>query len=269
MSIPLPTHLFTQVDRTQDPDFFVRFMDEVQKPAGFQTGKRLMLERIALAPGEAVLDVGCGPGTDLFGMVDLVGATGRLVGLDASAVMIAEARRRARDLQVPVSFEVGNVHELPFPDGMFDVCRAARVLEHLPNAERALTEMVRVTRLGGRILVFDIDWDTLIIDHPDKETTRTFILSHSDSIRNGWIGRQLPRLFQEQHLEVRSLDAVQVFINYALAELAFGGHLANLQKNGTLSAGRAHQWWGYLQQAAEQGALLMSFTTFIIVGAKR
>jgi ubiquinone/menaquinone biosynthesis C-methylase UbiE len=59
-------------------------MDEAQKPPAIQASKRLMLERIALAPGEAVLDVGCGPGTDVFDMVELVGPTGRLVGLDAS-----------------------------------------------------------------------------------------------------------------------------------------------------------------------------------------
>jgi hypothetical protein len=128
--------------------------------------------------------------------------------------------------------------------------------------------MMRVTRPGGRIAVFDFDWDTLIIDHPDKETTRTFILSHSDSIRNGWIGRQLPRLFKEQHLKVLSIDPMQVFVHYALAELAFGGHLALLQTNGTFSAGRAQQWWDYLQHADRQGTLLISFTAFIIVGAK-
>jgi ubiquinone/menaquinone biosynthesis C-methylase UbiE len=100
------------------------------------------------------------------------------------------------------------------------------VLEHLPDAGRALTEMVRVTRPRGRIVVFDIDWDTLIIDHPDRETTRTIVRSYSDSIRNGWIGRQLPRLFKEQHLEVLFTDPVQVFVHSAMAELFLGSHLA-------------------------------------------
>ena len=268
MSTHPHTNLFTQVDRTKDPDFFVRFMDEAQKPPAIQASMRLMLERIALAPGEAVLDIGCGPGTDVFDMVELVGPAGRLVGLDASEVMIAEARRRTKELHVPITFEVGEVQALPFPDGTFDVCRAERLLEHLPDAERALTEMVRVTRPGGRILVFDFDWDTLIIDHPDRETTRTMVLSYSDSIRNGWIGRQLPRLFKEQHVEVLSIDLVQVFVHYALAELFLGSHLAVLQTYGTLSAGRAQQWWEYLQQADEHGTLLISFTAFIIVGAK-
>ena len=69
MSTHPHTNLFTQVDRTRDPDFFIRFMDEAQKPPAIQASKRLMLERMALAPGAAVLDVGCGPGTDVFDMV--------------------------------------------------------------------------------------------------------------------------------------------------------------------------------------------------------
>ena len=91
--------------------------------------------------------------------------------------MIAEARWRASALGLPIVFEQGDVQALPFEDGSFDACRAARLLEHLPNAESALTEMVRVIRHKGRIVVFDFDWDTLVIDHPDKQTTRTIVLS--------------------------------------------------------------------------------------------
>jgi len=262
------TGLFRQVDRTKDPDFFVRFMDEAQKPAGIQASKRLMLEGMSLAPGQAVLEVGCGPGTDVFDLVDIVGPDGRLVGLDASEAMIAEARRRASERQLPVTFEVGEVQALPFPDAAFDACRAARLLEHLPDAARALSEMARVTRSGGRVVVFDLDWDTLIIDHPDKQTTRTIVLSYADSIRNGWIGRQLPRLFKEQGLEVLSVDPVQVFVHYVLAELFLGSHLAELQKSRTLSPAQARRWWECLRQADEHGTLLISFTTFVVVGAK-
>ncbi|MGA8231742.1 MAG: methyltransferase domain-containing protein [Candidatus Acidiferrales bacterium] len=268
MSTHPHTNLFTQVDHTKDPNFFIRFMDEAQKLPAFQASRRLMLERIALEPGAAVLDVGCGPGIDLFDMVELVGPAGRLVGLDASEAMIAEARRRAKELRFPITFEVGEAQALPFPDGTFDVSRAQRVLEHLPDAGRALTEMVRVTGPRGRIVVFDIDWDTLIIDHPERETTRTIVRSYSDSIRNGWIGRQLPRLFKERHLEILFTDPVQVFVHYAMAELFLGSHLAALQTNGTLSVGVARQWWEYLQHADEQGTLLISFTAFIVVGAK-
>ena len=267
-SIPPHTNLFTEVDRTSDPDFFVRFMDEAQKPAAIQTSKQIMLERMNVAPGEAILEVGCGPGTDLFDLAGLVGPTGRLVGLDASEVMIAEARRRASALGLPIVFEQGDVEALPFEGDSFDACRAARLLEHLPNAERALAEMVRVVRHHGRIVVFDFDWDTLVIDHPDKQTTRMIVLSYADSIRNGWIGRQLPRLFKEQHLGVRSFDPVQVFVHDSLAELFLGSHLTRLQTNGILSPDSARRWWDYLRQADERGTLMISFTAFVIVGNK-
>jgi hypothetical protein len=73
------------------------------------------------------------------------GPVGRLVGLDASEVIIAEGRRRASALGLPIVFEVADVQALPFDDDSFDACRAARLLEHVPNAELALTEMVRPT----------------------------------------------------------------------------------------------------------------------------
>lgn len=262
------TNLFTQVDRTEDPDFFVRFMDEAQKPDAIQASKRLMVKRAALTSGESVLDAGCGPGDDLFDMVERVGPDGRLVGLDASEVMIAEARRRAAQRSLPVTFKVGEATALPFPDGTFDVCRAARLLEHLPDPRGALSEMVRVTRPGGRVVVFDFDWDTLIIDHPDKETTRTVVLTYSDSIQNGWIGRQLPRLLRERRLDLLSIDPLQVFVHYALAELFLGAHLVALQTNGALRPDQAQRWWEYLQHADADGTLLVSFTAFVVVGAK-
>ena len=263
------TMLFTEVDRSNDPDFFVRFMDEAQKPAGIQASKQVMLARMALTPGAAVLEVGCGPGSDVLDLVDAVGPTGRLVGLDASDVMIAEARRRAVARRAPVTFEVGDVQALPFQDGEFDVCRAARLLEHLSDAGPALSEMVRVTRPGGRIVVLDFDWDTLIIDHPDRATTRAVVLSYSDSISNGWIGRQLPRLLGEQGLEVSSIDPVQIFVHYALAELFLGSHLAQIQATGVLSPEKARQWWDLLREADKREALLISFTAFIVAGTKR
>jgi ubiquinone/menaquinone biosynthesis C-methylase UbiE len=263
------TNLFTQVDRSDDPDFFVRFMDEAQKPAAIQASKQLMLERTALSSGTAVLDVGCGPGDDLFDMAEHVGPAGRLVGLDASEVMTAEARRRARERRLPVTFEVGEVTALPFTDGTFDVCRAARLLEHVADPSGALAEMARVTRREGRIVAFDFDWDTLIIDHPDRQTTRDVVLSYSDSIQNGWIGRQLPRLVREQGLELLSIDPVQVSVHYALAELFLGSHLVALQTSGALHPDQARQWWEHLRRSDSAGTLLISFTAFIVVGTKR
>ena len=92
--------------------------------------------------------------------------------------------------------------DLRFATGSFDGCRAERVLMHVPDPIRALSEMLRVTKPGGRVSVFDFDWDTFVIDSPHSDTTRRVVSSFSDSIRNGWIGRQL-RLFASYDLSSR------------------------------------------------------------------
>jgi ubiquinone/menaquinone biosynthesis C-methylase UbiE len=268
MSSAPHTALFREVDRSGDPDFFVRFMDEANKPAGIRAGKRLMSDRMGLTAGAAVLDVGCGPGTDALELANLVGSTGRVAGVDSSLAMIGEACRRAQLRRLPVSFLVAQLPALPLADASFDVCRASRLLEHVPDPRSALAEMVRATRSGGRIVVFDIDWDTLVIDHPDKDTTRMVVLSYSDSIRNGWLGRQLPRLLVEQRLRLHSVDAVHVWVHYHLAELFLGGHLALLQTQHKLTPSQAQAWWENVRGVGQEKGSRISFTAFVAAGIK-
>jgi hypothetical protein len=59
---------------------------------------------------------------------------------------------------------------------------------------------------------------------------------------------------------------VHVFVHYALAELFLGSHLAHIQESGLLSADEARAWWQRLREADERGALLISFTAFMVVG---
>lgn len=268
MSGNLEAAHFTTVDHTRDPDFFVRFMDEGHKLPTIQASKALLRQRLGLRAEDAILDVGCGPGISLLEMAALVGPTGRCIGLDASETMIAAARRRAEQTGVSARFEIGDAQALPYPDGTFDVCHTERVLMHVPDAERVVAEMVRVARPGGRIGVFDFDWDTMIADSPDKETTRTIVRTFTDAIQHGWIGRQLPRLLKEQELGDVSVDAVEVFTTYAFAELLLGGHCTRLQAEGVLSAEQVRRWWEGLQAADARGIFLLGFTAFVVVGVK-
>jgi len=67
---------------------------------------------------------------------------------------------------------------------------------HVPDPDKAISEMTRVLRRGGRMAVLDFDWEGQFCDSPYKETTRKIALTVCDSIRNGWIGRRLPRMFR-------------------------------------------------------------------------
>ena len=104
-------------------------------------------------PGQRVLDVGCGTGYLTRRLAPLVGPSGRVTGVDASAGMLAQAREKAPANCV---FERGFAERLEaYPDGSFDVVTSALMLHHLPAELRlpALNAMHRVLRPGGRLLI--------------------------------------------------------------------------------------------------------------------
>ena len=75
---------------------------------------------LALAPGQHVLDVGCGTGDDARDMAAIVGPGGKVVGLDNSQAMVDEAKRRAAGLSLPLEFHVGDAMHMTCAAGSFD-----------------------------------------------------------------------------------------------------------------------------------------------------
>jgi ubiquinone/menaquinone biosynthesis C-methylase UbiE len=124
--------------------------------------RRRQLVRAALAakPGERVLDVGCGPGFFVTELLDEVGADGSIVGVDASAQMLAIAARRC-DGRPNVRFELADAASLPVDDASFDAALSVQVLEYVADIPAALAELHRAVRPGGRVVIWDVDWATV------------------------------------------------------------------------------------------------------------
>jgi ubiquinone/menaquinone biosynthesis C-methylase UbiE len=110
-----------------------------------------------LAAGESVLDAGCGTGSLAIAAKGQVGASGRVVGIDASPAMIARATSKAAKAGIDVSFKTAVVEALPFPGAQFDVVLSTLMLHHLPRKvrEQCAGEIRRVLALEGRLLVVD------------------------------------------------------------------------------------------------------------------
>jgi ubiquinone/menaquinone biosynthesis C-methylase UbiE len=259
---------FSSVDRTREPDFFKRFLDEGNKLRDIIASKPIILAGLGLMGGESVLDVGCGLGDDAFELARLVGSGGRVVGVDVSESMINTARVRASAQNLKVEFEVGDAQALRFADAIFDACRSERMLMHVPDADRAFAEMVRVTRPGGRLSMFDFNWETQIFDSPYKETTRVITRSFCHSFKNGWIGRRLPRLFKQQDMKDISVTPQTIMITYPFLELLLGGHVSRAQQANVVSSDDAERWWTHLREAHEAGTFLYAFTALIVAGTR-
>lgn len=139
--------------------------------------RQATLELLGLKPGEAVLDVGCGPGQLTTAMAAEVGKAGRVCGVDVSAAMVARAKARAEVVlpsegsHAAPEFAVGaaDTDSLPFADASFDAVVMVQVLCYVPDASRALIEMARVLRPDGRILILDSDRQTLVLASDDRE----------------------------------------------------------------------------------------------------
>lgn len=260
---------FTTVDHADDPDFFLHFLDEANKLPGVGTWKSAILDGLRLRPGARVLDVGCGMGADAFDIAARVDPNGLVTGVDFSETLIAEAIRRGAGRNLSVIFEVGDVQALRFPDHSFDAVRTERMLMHVPNAQQALSEMARVLRPGGRMAVQDFDWESQFCDSPYKDTTRKIALSFCDGIKNGWIGRRLPRLFREAGMADVSVSLQTITVTYDFLQLLLGGHVARAVSTGVLAEHEADLWWTNLAQANDEGTFLYGFTAFIVSGTNR
>ncbi|GAA1969438.1 class I SAM-dependent methyltransferase [Catenulispora subtropica] len=111
-----------------------------------------------LAPGQSVLDVGCGPGTITADLADRV-APGTVTAVEITADALRLAQDEIADRGTGnVRFAVADVHALDFPDDTFDVVHAHQVLQHVADPVRALKEMRRVCRPGGVVAARDSDY---------------------------------------------------------------------------------------------------------------
>jgi arsenite methyltransferase len=124
--------------------------------------RRRALIRGALGaqPGERILDIGCGPGFYVSELLEEVGSGGSVVGVDSSAAMLGVAAGRCKG-HANVAFHEAEVPSLPADDASFDRALCVQVLEYVQDVEAALAEMHRVLRPGGRLVIWDVDWETV------------------------------------------------------------------------------------------------------------
>jgi ubiquinone/menaquinone biosynthesis C-methylase UbiE len=185
---------------------------------------RALRDRLAelarLAPGESVLDVGCGTGTLALAAKRRVGDTGAVSGVDASPDMIALATRKATRAGAAVTFRPGTAERLPFPDASFDVVMATLMLHHLPASIRRdfAREALRVLEPGGRILLVDFS-------APSAQSPGLIARLH----RHGGVPRDaIVALLHDAGFRVESMGTVGIAdLQYVVAAAPLAGGVAS------------------------------------------
>lgn len=242
----------------------VDYMAEVAASPSGVAYKRVVLARLDLQVGQRVLDVGCGPGTDLVSTADRVGSEGLVVGVDRDERMLAAARLRMAGAD-RVLLTAGDAHCLPVRSGGLDRVRTDRALQHVADPAAAIGELHRVLRPGGLAVLAEPDWGTLAVDAADAAASRAFVeFTCAEVVRNPTLGRQAARLAAGAGFEVRAVDAVtSVFRDFATADKILGLHrnAASAVEHGYLTAERADGWLAALESGTMTAAVTLFVTT--------
>ena len=186
-----------------------RRVEDVYTTAGVIEQRQAVLEQLALQPGERVLDVGVGPGFLAADMAAAVGQDGLVCGIDPSDSMLALAGRRAVvPLAAPLQLQRGDACHVPYPDGSFDVVVSTQVLEYVDDIPAALAEIRRVLRPGGRVLLLDTDWDSIVWSSSDEARTRAVLHAWEQHLADPHLPRRLAGCLERAGFVVTSVRAL-------------------------------------------------------------
>jgi len=254
---------WTTIDDTPDPSSFVRFMDR------FRDEDYPMLERLGIGAGQRILDVGCGTGEVARAAAQRVGDSGFVVAVDNSRTMVVEARSRDHEAGTAVSYHVGDAERLSYVGESFDCCFARHLFEVVSRPSAVMSELARVTRRGGRVAVSAPDMGATLLDVGDRALTRRIFDFICDNEVNGWVGRQLPRLFHEAGLRdliVRPMIALGDFDSYC--SIWLDGYLNNAQEAGVVTPAEVETWLTEIRTRPEGGPLCFTTGGFYVQGTK-
>jgi SAM-dependent methyltransferase len=183
-------------------DSFSEFLEETLRPK----------------PGKRILDVGCGTGNAEGALARLRLSQVQLYGVDLVLERLRTAARTVKGMNARVGYAAADACRLPFKDGAFDSTFCVAVLQHIRDVSEALTEFVRVTREGGRIVAVEPDnsaryWFSSVPSGMDAyELGRRFFASVDESSGTP-IGPSLPGLFAAQGLHLAAVDLFPVSVS--------------------------------------------------------
>ena len=223
--------------------------------------------------GHKVLDVGCGPGIDTIPLAQFVGPAGQVIGIDIDNNMVDRANKIAIENKVAnwVEHKHFDAESIPYSANFFDSCHCERLLQHLLHPENTISEMVRVTKPEGWIVVSDTDHSTMTIDTPDVDIEWKLRRFHTEMFKNGYIGRQLYRLFKQQNLTDIEIEIFPLFsTDYLLTR-----YIALLDKTeneaiiaGIITDEELKRWHHNLERANKDGVFFSSIIMMLIAGRK-
>jgi arsenite methyltransferase len=227
--------------------------------------RALVYEALGAQPGDRILDVGCGPGFYVAELLEQVGPEGSVVGVDASAPMLAVAAKRSEG-HANASFLEGDVTALPVADADFDRVLSVQVLEYVADIPAALAELRRVLRPGGTVLLWDVDWATVSWHSEDPDRMERVLKGWDKHLTDPWLPRTLAARMREAGFEDVQLQG-HAFATDDVTEETYAGAMVPLLA-GYVGTDEAQEWAAEQRELQARGQAYFACIQFCFMGTK-
>jgi arsenite methyltransferase len=233
--------------------------------------RELAREALDPAPGERILDVGCGPGFYVAELLERVGPEGSVVGVDASAPMLAMAARRCEG-KGDVAFYEADATSLPVDDASFEAAISVQVLEYVSDLTAALAELHRALRPGGRLVVWDVDWSTVSWHSSDPARMERVLAAWDEHLAHPALPRTLAaRLRSEGFEDVRAQG--HIFATTEFTPDAYVGAIFPLiedyvGESEEIAAEEANAWAAEQRELGERGEFFFACIQFCFTATR-
>jgi arsenite methyltransferase len=233
--------------------------------------RQKVLSVLALRQGERVLDVGSGPGLLAHEMAATVGPNGRVRGIDISEDMLALSRNRCAE-QPWTEFQRADASKLPYADGDFDAAVSTQVYEYVPDVPAALAELYRVMRPGGRVLILDTDYGSLIINTDNEERLARILDAWDEHFVHPALPRVLSRHLRDAGFVIRRREALPMF-NPEYRDDTFAKSVLSLMASFAIgrkgvSEAEARAWLAEFAELEAQGRFFFSLNRYLFAAEK-
>jgi SAM-dependent methyltransferase len=253
-------HGFTDVDTQPEPTAWITVLDRLTDEPFYRAYQQRVRDLLHPVPRRRYLEVGAGTGASAAHLRDERHVD--VITVDRAQFMAAAMRAHGL-----TRIAVADAHYLPFASSTFDGAWADRTLQHLTDPYRAIDELIRIVRPGGRVVLADPDYDTQVLDIADQQLARRVLRFRADVLlRNGTLAHQHPGILAARGLTDVAVESHTLLVRDPTTVdnvLGLRTWAATAAEHGVLDPAEARTFENQFDLAVSTGRFTYAVTFFL------